>query len=410
MAKWFAGIIDYNVDTNRYEDIKHDGKVITKTINLKNPYIIDSDDEDFDSVQIYFDEIKEYSNVLNYRNQLISKGYDGIILKNCNTNYYEDGTYIVYIVFDEIRESKINKLSLLAPNGKPSNLPKNLYDYVRTSEFKSWFGDWENNPKNASKIIDENGEPLLVYHGTKFKFDEFDENKQKNGWLGKGFYFTDDKKETKEHGGKLIKAFLNIRKPFKFTSNNRNDIYYELNLKPDLFTDVSLIIKEKGYDGTTYTDWDKGNFITCFTPNQIKIITDKTLISESSQYSNKLIQYHYTTSDVNFDKFKIAKKDLGIHVGTLNQAIDRKRILKKNDGRILKLDIDIKNPLLIEDLGLWFAPDILKELSYLPDDELEYLIEVTFYGTMEQHLENLRKGLLHLGYDSLKYIKLESCK
>jgi hypothetical protein len=58
---------------------------------------------------------------------------------------------------------------LLAPNGKPSNLTPEQYKLVRTPAFKSWFGDWENDPANASKVIDENGEPLVVYHGTYLK-------------------------------------------------------------------------------------------------------------------------------------------------------------------------------------------------------------------------------------------------
>lgn len=55
--------------------------------------------------------------------------------------------------------------NLLAPNGKKSNLTERQYAQVRTKAFKDWFGDWENNPKNASKVVDENGEPLVVYHG-----------------------------------------------------------------------------------------------------------------------------------------------------------------------------------------------------------------------------------------------------
>jgi len=55
---------------------------------------------------------------------------------------------------------------LLAPNGKPSNLTPEQHKLVRTPAFKKWFGDWENDPKNASKVVDENGEPLVVYHGT----------------------------------------------------------------------------------------------------------------------------------------------------------------------------------------------------------------------------------------------------
>ncbi len=33
---------------------------------------------------------------------------------------------------------------------------------VRLQSFKAWFGDWENDPANASKVVDENGEPLVV--------------------------------------------------------------------------------------------------------------------------------------------------------------------------------------------------------------------------------------------------------
>ena len=54
--------------------------------------------------------------------------------------------------------------NLLAPNGKPSNLNERQWVHVRTKAFKDWFGDWENNPSEASKVVDENGEPLIVWH------------------------------------------------------------------------------------------------------------------------------------------------------------------------------------------------------------------------------------------------------
>ena len=64
---------------------------------------------------------------------------------------------------------------LLAPNDEPSNLPERLYAIVRTKEFKDWFGDWQNDPENASKVLDENGEPRIVYHGSdQYGFDIFD--------------------------------------------------------------------------------------------------------------------------------------------------------------------------------------------------------------------------------------------
>lgn len=69
---------------------------------------------------------------------------------------------------------------LLAPNDEPSNLPERLYAIVRTKEFKDWFGDWQNDPENASKVIDENGEPRIVYHGSKSIFNVFDVSKSES--------------------------------------------------------------------------------------------------------------------------------------------------------------------------------------------------------------------------------------
>ena len=61
--------------------------------------------------------------------------------------------------------------NLLAPNGKKSNLTERQYAQVRTKAFKDWFGDWENDPTNASKVVDENGEPLVVYRAGEINKD-----------------------------------------------------------------------------------------------------------------------------------------------------------------------------------------------------------------------------------------------
>ena len=63
---------------------------------------------------------------------------------------------------------------LLAPNGKPSNLNERQYAQVRSKAFIRWFGDWINDPANASKVLDENGEPMIVYHGSdSYGFNTF---------------------------------------------------------------------------------------------------------------------------------------------------------------------------------------------------------------------------------------------
>lgn len=62
-------------------------------------------------------------------------------------------------------------MELLAPNGKPSNLTPEQYKLVRTPAFKNWFGDWlkaydTKDYNGVSKVIDENGEPRVMFHGS----------------------------------------------------------------------------------------------------------------------------------------------------------------------------------------------------------------------------------------------------
>lgn len=49
-------------------------------------------------------------------------------------------------------EMRKSKQGLVAPNGEPSNLSPELWGAVRLKSFKDWFGDWENDPANASKV------------------------------------------------------------------------------------------------------------------------------------------------------------------------------------------------------------------------------------------------------------------
>lgn len=115
-----------------------------------------------------------------------------------------------------------------APNGKPTNLNERQWLQVRTPNFLNWFGDWINDPKNASKLVDENGEPLIAHHGTNREgFYTFDPNAPKatdGGYYGRGIYFTFATElyrpfargEAGYYGNRIIDAYLNIRNPFIF--------------------------------------------------------------------------------------------------------------------------------------------------------------------------------------------------
>ncbi len=76
--------------------------------------------------------------------------------------------------------------------------------------FYRWFGD--------SKVVDEQGRPLVVYHGTNAKFDTFDKEKiggaHDQGFYGRGFYFSRNKGEAGSYGSKVMPVYLKINNPF----------------------------------------------------------------------------------------------------------------------------------------------------------------------------------------------------
>ena len=207
---------------------------------------------------------------------------------------------------------------LLAPNGKPSKLNEEQYKLVRTPAFKKWFGDWENDPENASKVVDENGEPLVVYHGTASDFNIF-----KIGRTG-GIFLTNNKNSAERFSSgdlkrtgsnpKTLNCFINIK---KYYDKNTNDEILVDNYYQDYFENRPFIKKQsqknilknkfkqyfwdlvsfgivneeplnflikKGYDGIIIDSDNNSNSYILFESNQIKLAdgTNTTFDSNNS--------------------------------------------------------------------------------------------------------------------------------
>ncbi len=166
-----------------------------------------------------------------------------------------------------------------AKENAETELTFHQWKQVRTPEFKAWFGDWENDPKNASKVINpKTGEPLVVYHGSKSKFTTFDKERQKDGWLGRGFYFTPNKNVAKGFGKSVSHSFINIKHPFEVKGQSPSDVITEVNQKYGgaLGDQIQDILSNNGYDGVIFNHWDTGIILSTFEPNQIKSATDNT--------------------------------------------------------------------------------------------------------------------------------------
>lgn len=102
-----------------------------------------------------------------------------------------------------------------------SNLNRARWLLVRTPFYKHWFGDWENDPQRASKVVDGNGEPLLVPHARKhdaiaydLPFTGFNGN---FGYSGQYTYGTisDNPYLDRFSGSPIAQVFLNVRKPLQ---------------------------------------------------------------------------------------------------------------------------------------------------------------------------------------------------
>ncbi|MDR1883064.1 MAG: hypothetical protein LBR26_09850 [Prevotella sp.] len=169
-------------------------------------------------------------------------------------------------------EAVANGTFMKAPNGKKTNLNERQWLQTRTKSFMNWFGDWLNDPENASKVVDENGEPKVVAHSSNKEFTIF-RNKQENdsGWLGAGYYFFGDRSMDGQYGKNVMETFLNVRDPY-YAVNEDQERLMELNdnSESEEFTNN---LKEEGFDGVFFNGNLNQEWVA-FSPSQIKSATD----------------------------------------------------------------------------------------------------------------------------------------
>lgn len=168
-----------------------------------------------------------------------------------------------------------------------SSQAEGSYIDINSQEFKAWFGN--------SKIVDKNNNPLVVYHGTKDKFNGFERDYMGKNFsfrFGKGFYFTEIKENTSAYGDNLLSTYLCIKNPLIVSSDKeykdavekgKEKIIADIKQKEGLKTDIvardrllskenNQILSEMGYDGVIYYYNGKMNEIVVFQTNQIKEI------------------------------------------------------------------------------------------------------------------------------------------
>lgn len=142
-------------------------------------------------------------------------------------------------------------------------------DQTQTPEFKRWFGD--------SKVVDAEGRPLVVYHGTRGDFDTFDAGRQGQsdfGASGRGFYFSQDPGSANlyanlspgEGAPNIMPVYVALQNPYEMGALLPQD-----EAQSTLLTER---LKAEGYDGIIVRGADGVlDEIVAFRPEQIKSAT-----------------------------------------------------------------------------------------------------------------------------------------
>ena len=267
-----------------------------------------------------------------------------------------------------VADAKANGTYMTAPNGEKTKLNAEQWVTVRTTNFKKWFGDWENDPENASKVVDENGEPMVVWHGRSTEFNTFEKKEGVRFIMGledkvkaEGFFFSPKKGLAEEfasnsfrhRGGKanVIPCFLNIRKPMDLTREDYDRIYEDvtgwdyivgMDTQDNLWgimdeEGMADKIKEKGYDGVIFVE----EVDDSYEPTKISYCALDANQIKSAENNNG--DFSADNNDIRFSLKSMMEKPEGwkqankkaIHIA---EAIERdpKFSLKNLDGTLIK--------------------------------------------------------------------------
>lgn len=142
----------------------------------------------------------------------------------------------------------------------------------------------------GSKVVGADGQPLVVFHGTKAEFDRFDLKKagaSDEGLAGKGFYFTYNPEEASgyalnEHFGKgeapnVQSAYVAIKNPLVITQGvlpdgrKVSDLHGGIGIKKEGGEALRKLADDAGHDGVMWVSRDgEVRHAVAFRPEQIK--------------------------------------------------------------------------------------------------------------------------------------------
>lgn len=274
---------------------------------------------------------------------------------------------------------------------------------------------------DINENLNEDYKNKIFYHGSNYKFTDFDKSKIKENKLGLCFNFTDDYNIAYQYGNNIIKAHLDLNNPLtldkwrdifpykwfnKFGKYITNDNDYEYDKKQyekypytygEMFNHHKMnpkfikILQEMGYDGLAFPE---DNHYGVFEPEQIHIIEDTNYEETFKMPINKNIMERF--------------EEIESQIFATNSVYDVINILK-NKPKSYRIVLDKKlNYYFIGDARNYIHLDLLEaafrsgfypefyseaEMQDYMDDALfnEDILLFAFYPT-ETHAQDIEKS------------------
>ena len=220
---------------------------------------------------------------------------------------------------------------------------------------------------SKSKVTDDRGNLLTLYHGTNGNFDTFENVKTEPG-----YWFTEDKEYASEHGKNLMEVNLNLTNPLDINTIEGEDILWDtarevygkqqVTEKEVLSNKVRDRLIELGYDGMIWEHSGKNTYIA-FEPSQIRKINVKySLDNQGRELSKGQIEYFkdskirdeegnlltlYHTTDADFNEFDVNK--FGLNTGGKIKGIYlTDKALGVYGDKVIESYVNITNPVTID--------------------------------------------------------------
>ena len=154
-------------------------------------------------------------------------------------------------------------------------------------------------PRESSKVVNDDGTPKIVYHGTDSNFTVFNTNKTRSNMDIKGSFFSPWEIDAQGYGEKVGAYYLSIKNPA-----DEGTAYKALNRfagQEDAGTKARDFLIQLGYDGVNNSDEE----YIVFNPTQIKSATENI-----GTYDRNNPDIRYSTGEVSpEEKERLIKED-----------------------------------------------------------------------------------------------------